>query len=132
MAHRGGGKPIKRPLFDKAGNVVGTVGIARDITERKRAEAERLEMERQLLHAQRLDSLGVLAGGVAHDYNNALQTIMGNLELTLLDTRLPDVDRPRLEAAMRTARQAADLTRQMLAYSGRGHFVVQDINLSRR
>jgi two-component system, cell cycle sensor histidine kinase and response regulator CckA len=58
---------------------------ALDITEHKRAERERLEIERQLLHSQKLESLGVLASGIAHDFNNLLMAIIGNLDLALLD-----------------------------------------------
>src|SRR5262249_26512996 len=83
-----------------------------------------------LLHRQKLESLGVLAGGIAHDFNNLLAAIIGNADLALLD--LP----PRHPAAEATghiqaaARRAADLTRQMLAYAGKGRFVVQPLNLN--
>lgn len=105
--------------------------VFEDVTERKRAEEERLETQRRLLHTQRLESLGRLAGGVAHNFNNALQSIIGNIELTLMAGTLSPDDRRQLEAALRSGHQAADLTRQMLAYSGRGRFVVGDVNLSR-
>jgi signal transduction histidine kinase/ActR/RegA family two-component response regulator len=98
--------------------------------ERKRTEAERLELERRLLHAQKLESLGVLAGGIAHDFNNLLMAIQGNLELTLLALPKAISARPRIEQAIQTTRRAADLTRQMLAYSGKGRFVVSRMDLS--
>ena len=101
-----------------------------DITERTRAEGERLGLERQLLHAQKLESLGVLAGGVAHDFNNLLMAMLGNMDLAL--ARLP-ADAPavaNLNQAMAAARMAAGLTNRMLAYSGRGAFVVETMDLN--
>ena len=102
----------------------------RDITEQKRLEAEKLEMERRLLHSQKLESLGVLAGGIAHDFNNLLAAIMGNLDLSLL--RLPDDEpaRANLEQSYKACQRAADLIRQMLAYSGQGTFEKRRVDLS--
>jgi PAS domain S-box-containing protein len=106
------------------------LNFATDITDRKRAEADRLEMERRLLHTQKLESLGVLTGGIAHDFNNLLTAILGNLELALDEGQPLASVHARIDAAVRAARRAADLTRQMLAYSGKGQFFVQDIDLS--
>ncbi len=121
---------IGRVVRGANGEVLCYEGSMKDITERKRAEEEKLEMERRLLHAQKLESLGVLAGGIAHDFNNLLHAVLGNLDLALL--RLPPASPAysRIEAAMSASRRAADLTRQMLAYSGKGQFVVNEINLS--
>lgn len=104
--------------------------LALDITERRNAEEIRLDMERRLLHAQKLESLGVLAGGIAHDFNNLLMAAMGNLELAYDD--LPPGSNARLpiESAQAATRRAADLTRQMLAYSGRTQFLVEPIDLN--
>lgn len=101
-----------------------------DITERRRAEEMRLDMERRLLHAQKLESLGVLAGGIAHDFNNLLMAAMGNLELAYDDTPPGSDARLPIESAQAATRRAADLTRQMLAYSGRTQFLVEPINLN--
>ncbi len=120
----------KLPLRDAAGEVTGLVGITQDITERKRAEEERLEMERQLQQAQKFESLGVLAGGIAHDFNNLLMAILGNLDLALLDLSPLSPARESILQAMQAGRRAADVARQMLAYSGRGRFVVQPVNLA--
>ena len=108
----------------------GILALANDITERVRAEQAKLEMERQLLHADKLKSLGVLAGGIAHDFNNFLATIGGNLELAMmdLDPQLPI--QTQLSAANAAVHRAADLTKQVLAFSGRGRFVLADIDLS--
>ena len=110
----------------------GTVvcGIARDVTDRKRAEKERRELERRLLQAQKMESLGVLAGGVAHDFNNILMTVLGHLELALEELPTSSPARTGLLEAFRASRRGADLTRQMLAYSGKGKFQSQPICLS--
>jgi two-component system cell cycle sensor histidine kinase/response regulator CckA len=95
--------------------------VWRDITERKRSE-------QALRETQKLESLGMLAGGIAHDFNNLLTAIMGHL--SLVGTQLGDPGAAHLEQALQAAHRAAHLTRQMLAYSGRGTFVVKPINLS--
>lgn len=106
------------------------IGIGRDVTDIRRAEDERKRLESQMQHAQKLESLGVLAGGIAHDFNNLLVGMLGNASLALMDidagTPLHDVVRD-IET---TALRAADLTKQMLAYSGRGRFIVRPVDLS--
>jgi nitrogen-specific signal transduction histidine kinase/CheY-like chemotaxis protein len=106
------------------------VGTHSDITERKRAEEQRLLLERQVQHAQKLESLGVLAGGIAHDFNNLLMSILGNTDLALMDLSPVSPARPCIEEVDRAAMRAADLTRQMLAYSGKGRFVIEPININ--
>lgn len=94
------------------------------------AEQEKLEMEKQLFHAQKLESLGILSGGIAHDFNNLLTVILGNLELALYDIP-PDSDLQSLvKNAVTAARKSAELSRQMLAYSGKGAFNVTDVNFN--
>jgi PAS domain S-box-containing protein len=96
-----------------------------DLSERKR-------MDEQLRQTQKLESLGVLAGGVAHDFNNLLVGILGNASLALEDLPPTNPTRPMLEEVVQAAERAADLTRQMLAYAGKGRFVVERIDLSQR
>ena len=103
--------------------------VSMDITERKRAEQERLSLERQVQQAQKLESLGVLAGGIAHDFNNLLVGILGNAELASLSLAAEDPARERILDIELAAKRAAELTSQMLAYSGRGHFIIADIHL---
>jgi PAS domain S-box-containing protein len=106
------------------------VGICRDITDRVRAEAERRTLEASLLQAQKLESLGILAGGIAHDFNNLLVGILGNASLALLD--LPG-DAPAREAIERieiSSQRAADLVRQMLAYSGKAAMTLERVDAS--
>jgi PAS domain S-box-containing protein len=107
------------------------VVFIRDISERKQAEEERLSLERQLLQAQKMESLGVLAGGIAHDFNNILTAIVGNTELALmrLNPESPVLDN--LKRIEKGAVRATDLAKQMLAYSGKGKFVVEAIDINR-
>jgi PAS domain S-box-containing protein len=101
----------------------GYLEINTDITERRR-------IEEQLRHTQKLESLGVLAGGVAHDFNNLLTGILGNTSLALEATAPHHLNRMHLEEVMRAAEHAADLTRQLLAYAGKGRFILRTLDLS--
>ena len=107
------------------------LAVSNDITDRKRAEQARFEMERQLLHAQKMDSLGALAGGIAHDFNNLLTVIMSNIELAIADLPMTSPAQNSLTNALLAGKRAAELTRQMLAYSGRGRFVTTEVDLSK-
>jgi PAS domain S-box-containing protein len=104
--------------------------LVRDITERKQVEMERFTLERQMVQAQKLESLEVLAGGVAHDFNNLLAAILGHAEL--LRRRLPPHSQgiKNLQQIKQASERAADLAKQMLAYSGKGKFVVETIDLN--
>ncbi len=97
----------------------------RDISERKNAEEDRLRYERRMQEAQKLESLGTLAGGIAHDFNNLLTAILGNIELAVLDIPHTSPARNDLLAAVTATQRAAELAQQMLAYSGKGHFVIE-------
>lgn len=114
---------------DDAGNVTGYVGTITDITEQKRGEQGRLALERQIQHAQKLESLGVLAGGIAHDFNNLLTGILGSAELATLALPPESPAGRHVEGIRQSALHAAELTRQMLAYSGKGRFVVEVLDL---
>jgi len=111
------------PLCDRNGNVVGGVAVTVDITDRKRAE-ERLR------HAQKLESLGLLAGGVAHDFNNLLVGVIGNASLAQDMLPHDHAAAELMTKVVKTGEQAAHLTRQMLAYSGKGQFLVEPLDLS--
>jgi len=121
---------IVAPLYNAEGIRVGAVESIRDITELKRVEDERLEFEQQILHSQKLESLGVLAGGIAHDFNNILMTIMGNADLALMRINRESPALENLHRIEQGAAQAADLAKQMLAYSGKGRFVIENIDLN--
>lgn len=100
--------------------------LRREQAARRSAEAS----EAQSRHVQKLESIGVLAGGIAHDFNNLLHVVLGNADIAL--SRLPprSAAREPLEEVVRATIRAADLTRQMLAYSGKGAFVVRHLDLS--
>jgi nitrogen-specific signal transduction histidine kinase/CheY-like chemotaxis protein len=102
-----------------------------DISDRKRAEEETRKLEAQVQHAQRLQSLGILAGGLAHDFNNLLTIILGNARIALLDLPPASPAVERLAEIETATSRAAELTNQMLAYSGKGRFTLQAVNLSR-
>ena len=104
--------------------------IGLDITEEKRLEDENRHIEAQMQHMQKLESLGVLAGGIAHDFNNILTTILGNADLALMQLSPTAPVRSNVLRIEQAASRAAELARQMLAYSGKGHFVIEQLDLN--
>ncbi len=111
------------PLLDSAGRITGGVWKVSDITENK-------QLEEQLRHSQKAESIAVLAAGVAHDFNNLLTGIIGNTSIALSELEPNHPNRSNLEDVMVAGEKAADVTRQLLAYAGRGKFVVRQIHLS--
>ncbi|MCX7819505.1 MAG: PAS domain S-box protein [Kiritimatiellae bacterium] len=120
--------PMRDPV---TGEVTGVVEFVRDITARRKAEEEKRRIEARMTEVQRLESLGVLAGGIAHDFNNILMAILGNAELAAQDLPSHSPVRVNLQEIALSARRAAELCRQMLAYAGRGRFVVEIFDLNR-
>jgi hypothetical protein len=113
LLHRDGHRVITDvkgvPLYEDGG-IVGAVAILRDVTARKRAEAERASLQRQLATAQRMEAVGRLAGGLAHDFNNLLTIILASVETG---------DSEALDDIREAARRGVTLTRQLLAFGGR-------------
>lgn len=101
-----------------------------DVTARREREDEQRRLKRQLQDAQKLESLGILAGGIAHDFNNILTAVLGNASLALEMLPADSEVRPLIESVDHAAQRAAELTNQMLAYSGRGRFIVGPVDLS--
>ena len=112
------------------GQIDGAIGVATDVTDRVLAEVERAKLNEKLLQVQKLESLGVLAGGIAHDFNNLLTAILGNASLALLKLMPESPARPAIDDLVVVTRRAADLTKQLLAYSGKGRFEVRRIDVS--
>jgi len=111
--------PIRRE-----GRTEGLVVTFTDITERRRSEE-------LLLQSAKLESVGVLAGGIAHDFNNILTGILGNASLVIDAMPASDPNRSLLNEVVTAGERAADLTRQMLAFAGKGQFVLEPVDLSR-
>jgi len=120
------------PLRDEATDeVTGLLGVSIDVTERDRAERERASLHAQLLQVQKLESLGLLAGGIAHDFNNILTAILGGAATARLALPAESPAHADLDIVIAAAQRAADLTRQMLAYAGKGRFEIRPIDVSR-
>ncbi len=121
---------LSNPSIDEKGKLKGFHGVLRDISERKKSEQERLDLQKQLMHAQKLESLGILSGGIAHDFNNLLTVIIGNLQLALREIDTISPASRHVEKALAAADRSAGLAHQMLAYSGKGVMDIKDVNLS--
>ena len=105
--------------------------VTRDVSERVAAEQERQELEQQLRQAQRLEAVGRLAGGVAHDFNNMLSVILGYSEAALANLAPEEELHGDLQDIAEAARRSADLTRQLLAFSRKQVIEPQSLDLSR-
>jgi PAS domain S-box-containing protein len=112
------------PIFNDVGQIVGVVLVFRDITKER-------QMQQELLKVEKLESLGVLAGGVAHDFNNFLTAIIGNLSLAKLDARQVGMGLGRLEKIDKAALRAKGLTQQLLTFSKGGEPVAKTVSLER-
>ncbi|MFZ0927767.1 MAG: ATP-binding protein [Syntrophobacteraceae bacterium] len=106
------------------------LGLTHDITERKRGEAERKKLEAQLSQAQRMESIGRLAGGVAHDFNNMLGVIIGRAELALNTNVSADKLQHNLEEILNAGLRSVDLTRQLLAFARKQAAVPKILDLN--
>ena len=107
-------------LLDTAGNFIGLEGTCQDITEQKRAEANTASLEMQLRESQKMEAIGTLAGGIAHDFNNILATILGNIEIAMLEvSRENEVVHRSLQDIRNAGNRARDLIQQILSFSRR-------------
>ncbi len=119
------------PIFGADKELVGYRGADTDITARVRAEHEGARIAQRIQEAQRMESLGLLAGGIAHDFNNLLVGVLGNVGMALKKVGPDSPALYHLFGIEKAARRAAELTNQLLAYSGRSRFVVEPLDLSR-
>jgi PAS domain S-box-containing protein len=117
------------PLHRPDGSV-STLALVRDITDRKQNEQERNILLARIHQGEKLESLGVLAGGAAHDFNNLLTAILGNADLVA--ESLPDhsPEKASIGKLKNAARKAAELAKQLLAYSGRGRFKADPVSIN--
>jgi PAS domain S-box-containing protein len=106
-----------RAVRDATGAIHHYEGFIDNITARKEAEAERTKLEKQMLHAQKMDAIGTLAGGMAHDFNNVLCAILGYTELALVDPQIKGQTRDNLQMVLRSADRARDLIKRILTVS---------------
>lgn len=106
-----------RVVRNPDGSVRYYEGFIEDINARKNAETEHARLERQVLHAQKMDAIGTLASGIAHDFNNVLCAILGYLELALLDQQIKGTTRDNLDMALRSSERARDLIKRILHFS---------------
>jgi nitrogen-specific signal transduction histidine kinase len=117
-------------MRDPEGKPIGFRGISRDATERKRAEEEKVALVDQLRQSQKMEAIGRLAGGVAHDFNNLLTVIKGYCQLSLAEMKESTPIRDALEVINKATEKAADLTRQLLAFSRRQIMEVRVLDLN--
>ena len=118
------------PHLGDDGTIHGFFALVQDVTERKRAEEEGRIIEARLQETQKLERLGLLAGGLAHDFNNMLTGIMGNSGLVRMELPAESPLMQYLHDIEATARSLSDFCKQMLAYSGKGRLVLQALNLN--
>ncbi|NWF36135.1 PAS domain S-box protein [Mariprofundus sp. KV] len=115
---------------DAEGRPLTSIGTVQEITEQVVEEQKKLLQQEKMEHVQRLESLGILAGGIAHDFNNILTAVMGNAALAGRNIDEASPAREFLARIETSTQRASDLCKQMLAYSGKGKFVVQAVDLS--
>jgi PAS domain S-box-containing protein len=121
----------RTPIFDEQGLVIGTTGITEDITSQKESEKQRTKLENELLQAQKMESIGRLAGGVAHDFNNMLSVILGHAELGLMRIDPTNPLYAGLTEIRKSAERSADLTRQLLAFARKQTIAPKVIDLNK-
>lgn len=121
----------KVPMYDSKGDVTGLMGISRDITASKNGEKDRYRLELQMMQAQKMESLGVMCGGIAHDFNNFLMGILGNAGLALMEMAPESPAWNSVKQIETVALRAAELTNQLLAYSGKTEPERRVVHMSR-
>ncbi len=110
----------KGPLFGENGEIIGTFGISRDITDSKHLKEEREKFEKQRIRSQKLETIGTLAGGIAHDFNNILTPIIGYADMALLSLNPEEQLYKNLRVILNSAQRARDLIQQILTFSRTG------------
>ncbi|MBZ0265606.1 response regulator [bacterium] len=120
---------VRSPILDHRENRLGTAIVVRDVTREKLQDDEWQKLNDRLLRTQKLESLSILAGGVAKDFNDVLKSIMSNTDMAMIELPQTSDSQTYLKKIEETTIRATELTNQMLAYSGHGSFIVQSIEL---
>lgn len=110
---------IKTPMVSDDNKLIGVLGIARDITERKEGEEERKRLESQLLHTQKVEAIGTMAGGIAHDFNNILAAIIGYAEIARYKLPEGSPSRKPIKQVIQASTRAKELVQHILSFSRR-------------
>ena len=131
-----GGTPLPtivspQSIFGSNGKLKGCFAIITDITERKDAEEEKRNMEQHLQQAQKMESIGTLAGGISHDFNNSLQAILGYTQILLMDKTEDNPDYSKLASIEKAAKRASELTQQLLAFSRKVESKMRPVDLNK-
>jgi signal transduction histidine kinase len=121
---------IKTPLRDDRGNIIGVVGVSRDITDKLKAEEERRLLQTQLLQAQKMESLGRLAGGIAHDFNNILTAIIGFTEILQMELSADESLVHQTDQILGAAQRAKKLIKGLFAFSSKQEIDMRPIDLN--
>jgi len=117
-------------IRDNMGNPRGFRGIARDLTDRNKMVEQQEKLAEQLQQAQKMEAIGTLAGGIAHEFNNLLMGIQGNASLVLLGSDPAHPNHAKLQAIEKLVESGADLTRQLLGYAQGGRYEVRPTDLN--
>lgn len=117
----------KSPYRDPEGNIIGLIGISRDISELKKIETEKKELQDRLIQAQKMESIGTLAGGIAHDFNNILGAILGYAEMVQEDSPEGTRTREDIDQVVKASYRAKELVKQILAFSRQAEFEQREL-----
>lgn len=118
-------------ILNSQGQIKGCFAVITDITERKNAEEEKRNMEQHLQQAQKMESIGTLAGGISHDFNNSLQAIIGYTQILIMDKDEENPDYSKLASIERAAKRASELTQQLLAFSRKVESKMKPVDLNK-
>ncbi len=134
QAHKDGRKIVIEtsgvPIFNSEGIFAGWRGIDTDITERKREAEEKTRLRSKLNDAQKMESIGTLAGGIAHEFNNAIVAVSGNIELLQMERPTDQIVNKYAESMKKSSHRMTRLTSQLLAYAGGGKYQTKTISLN--
>lgn len=120
---------LKTPFYDQTGNMLGLIGISRDVTHQKHSDEERKKLESQLHQAQRMEAIGQLAGGIAHDFNNLLTVITGYSEIIKVKLEQESHLQRYIDQVLTAGERAAELTNGLLAFSRKQVMLIKPLDL---